>query len=194
MRNDALNLVQPYRNSAAVAKQLDKLFIMFETNSATCGGFPGISDTFGAGLWALNYGLTMAAVNSGQNVYYNGPLHSPPTNQSQFHHWTVGAVFYFTVIIAEIFGRSNLSQIVDTSNNGIYPPSYAIYNKGALFNFVDHPSGAHNILGTIAVSAGQVPSQVNDKYFLTDSVRQDHHHLDRPDIRQQIQIDGAPKG
>lgn len=52
---------------------------MFETNTASCGGFKGLSDSFGAALWALDYGLTMAAVNfaeallhvSGQGVYYN---------------------------------------------------------------------------------------------------------------------------
>jgi hypothetical protein len=52
---------------------------MFETNTATCGGLPGISDSFGAALWALDYGMTMAAANfshallhfGGQNVYYN---------------------------------------------------------------------------------------------------------------------------
>lgn len=52
---------------------------MFETNSASCGGFPGVSNSFGAALWALDYGLQMAASNfsgallhvGGQNVYYN---------------------------------------------------------------------------------------------------------------------------
>jgi hypothetical protein len=58
-------------------------FIMFETNTASCGGFPGISDSFGAGLWALDYGLTMAYNNfsnallhvGGSGVYYNVRLH-----------------------------------------------------------------------------------------------------------------------
>lgn len=52
---------------------------MFETNTASCGGFPGISDSFGAALWAVDYGLQMAASNftnallhvGGQDVYYN---------------------------------------------------------------------------------------------------------------------------
>jgi hypothetical protein len=52
---------------------------MFETNSASCGGFAGISDSFGAALWLLDYGLQMAYSNfsgalvhvGGQNVYYN---------------------------------------------------------------------------------------------------------------------------
>lgn len=52
---------------------------MFETNSASCGGFPGISDSYGAALWGLDYALQMAYSNfsgalfhvGGQNVYYN---------------------------------------------------------------------------------------------------------------------------
>lgn len=51
----------------------------FETNTASCGGFPGISNAFGSALWALDYGLQMAYSNfsgalfhvGGQNVYYN---------------------------------------------------------------------------------------------------------------------------
>ena len=74
-----VNTIQPYLNSTAIAQQAGKPFIMFETNSASCGGFPGISTSFGAALWALDYGLEMAASNfshallhvGGQNVYYN---------------------------------------------------------------------------------------------------------------------------
>lgn len=52
---------------------------MFETNTASCGGFAGISDSFGAALWGLDYALQMAHSNfsgalmhvGGQNVFYN---------------------------------------------------------------------------------------------------------------------------
>ncbi len=52
---------------------------MFETNSASCGGFKGISDSYGAALWATDYGLQMAFNNfthamlhvGGQNAFYN---------------------------------------------------------------------------------------------------------------------------
>lgn len=52
---------------------------MFETNTASCGGFPGISDSFGAALWGLDYAMQMAHSNfsgalfhvGGQNVFYN---------------------------------------------------------------------------------------------------------------------------
>lgn len=72
-------LVSAYLNSTAFAQSKQKPFMMFETNTASCGGFPGISDSFGAALWGLDYALTMAYSNftgalfhiGGQNVFYN---------------------------------------------------------------------------------------------------------------------------
>lgn len=75
----AQGLVQPYLNSSLLAQQLGKEFMMFETNTASCGGFPGVSDSFASALWAVDYGLEMAYSNftgallhvGGQNVSYN---------------------------------------------------------------------------------------------------------------------------
>lgn len=88
-------LVQPYLASTAYAQTLGKPFYMFETNryiyiaylrrcahflnSASCGGFPGVSNSFGASLWALDYAMQMGYSNfsgalfhvGGQDVYYN---------------------------------------------------------------------------------------------------------------------------
>lgn len=56
-------IVAPYRNSSVVAQNAGKPFYMFETNTASCGGFPGVSDSFGSTLWMLDYGLQMAYSN-----------------------------------------------------------------------------------------------------------------------------------
>jgi hypothetical protein len=72
-------LCSAYLNSTAFAQANNKKLLMFETNTASCGGFPGISDSFGAALWGLDYSLQMAYSNfsgamfhiGGQNVYYN---------------------------------------------------------------------------------------------------------------------------
>jgi len=69
----------PYLDSTARAQEANKPFIMFETNTASCGGFPGVSDSYGAALWAMDYGFQMAYSNfsnallhfGGQNTYYN---------------------------------------------------------------------------------------------------------------------------
>lgn len=78
----AVNLVKPYINSALLAQRTPKgriPFYMFETNTASCGGFPGISDTYAAALWGVDYALQLGYANfthamfhtGGQNVYYN---------------------------------------------------------------------------------------------------------------------------
>ena len=47
--------------------------MMFETNTASCGGFPGVSDSFGAALWGVDYGLQMAYSNfSGALLHVGG--------------------------------------------------------------------------------------------------------------------------
>ena len=55
--------MRAYLNSANVAQQSGKPLLMFETNTASCGGFPGVSDSYGAALWGLDYGLQMAYSN-----------------------------------------------------------------------------------------------------------------------------------
>lgn len=75
----SVNLLQQYLDAARTAQEVGKPFMMFETNTASCGGFPGISDAFVGALWGLDYGLAMAQSNftgalwhvGGQNTYYN---------------------------------------------------------------------------------------------------------------------------
>jgi len=76
---NVIELCAEYTSPANSAVTINKPFIVFETNSASCGGFPGISDSYTAALWALDYGLQMASQNvshallhvGGQNVFYN---------------------------------------------------------------------------------------------------------------------------
>ncbi len=163
---------------------------MFETNSASCAGFPGISDSFGAALWALDWAFTMATNNFTTALFHTGGIHSyynpftaPPTNQSTFRQWTVGPVYYSALVAAEAFGPSNASQIADITSN-VNTPIYVIYENGAptkvaLFNFVSDTTGASTYTATISIGGGTTgqsnatPSQVQVKYvFLsTDSHR-----------------------
>ncbi len=57
------NLIAQYLPAIPTAQQAGKQFMMFETNTASCGGFPGVSDSFGSALWAVDYGLQMAYSN-----------------------------------------------------------------------------------------------------------------------------------
>ncbi|KIJ18005.1 glycoside hydrolase family 79 protein [Paxillus involutus ATCC 200175] len=181
-------IVSEYLSSTVYAQTVGKPFLMFETNTASCGGFPGLSDSFTAALWAVDYGLQMAYVNftnamfhvGGQSVYYN-PFTPPVTNQSTFHQWTIGPVYYSALFIAEALGPSNRSQVLDLQMNGgnEFTPGYAIYENGqptrlALINFVNDASGASDYTVSISI-AGATPAQVKVKYLSATSVTQKYN-------------------
>ncbi|KAJ7289361.1 glycoside hydrolase family 79 protein [Mycena rebaudengoi] len=179
-------LIAQYLNSTMYAQTKNKPFLMFETNTASCGGFLGVSDSFAAALWALDYGLQLAHSNftgamfhlGGQNVFYN-PFTSPPTNQSTFHQWSIGPVYYSALVMTEVLGPSNNSQVLDLPVEGTseFTPMYGIYENGvpvrvAIFNYVDDPSGATDVHAAITISGTTMPSSVKVKYLLAKTVVQ----------------------
>jgi hypothetical protein len=180
----AQNLVNPYTASTGFAQSKGKPFIMFETNIASCGGFVGISDSFGAALWGIDYALQMAYGNfsgcmfhvGGQSVFYN-PFTPPPTNQSSFHQWTIGPIYYAALVTAEAIGSSGKAQVQDIfpNNGNEFTPGYAIYEDGqpvrvALLNYINDPSGANNYQASISVPSN--PSSIKIKTLRADSVSQ----------------------
>ena len=158
--------------------------MMFETNTASCAGFPGLSDSFGAALWGIDWAMTMVANGfsmalfhvGGKNAYYN-PFTPPPTNQTKYGvQWTVGPIYYSALAMAEALGPKNQSQVSDITQD-INTPMYAIFENGvptkvALFNFVTDPSGASTYTAVISVGGGTTgqsnatPSSVKVKYVL----------------------------
>ncbi|GBE86864.1 glycoside hydrolase family 79 protein [Sparassis latifolia] len=184
------SIVEPFLNSTYIAQQAGKPFLMFETNTASCGGFPGVSDSFGAALWGIDYGLQMVYANfSGANMHVGGvddsynPFTPQPTNMSSTGQWTIGPIFYSVIVAAEALGPSGTAQVVDLNANSYnpYTPAYAIYEHGslariALFSYITDPSGASMITVNISVGGGSInepsstPAQVSAKYLLAESV------------------------
>ncbi|KAF7336209.1 Glyco-hydro-79C domain-containing protein [Mycena venus] len=180
------DLLKPYLNSTMYAQTKNKPFLMFETNTASCGGFLGISDSFTAALWALDYALEMAHSNfsgamfhlGGQNVFYN-PFTSPPTNQSTFHQWTVGPIYYSALVMAEVIGSSNNTQVLNYGVGGLssFTPIYGIYENGtpvrvAIMNYLDDPTGANDVHAVIAIAGRTMPASVKVKYLAAKTVVQ----------------------
>ncbi|KAH8833938.1 glycoside hydrolase family 79 protein [Flagelloscypha sp. PMI_526] len=184
------SLASRYASDTAYAQTKGKPFIMFETNTASCGGFPGVSDSFGAALWGLDYAMSMAYYNfsgalfhlGGQNVYYN-PFTAAPTNETFFHQWTIGPMYYSALVMAEVLGDQNKSQVLDLNANSgaATTPAYAVFENGeptklALFNYMDDSTGASNLTVTFAVGGSGVnqanasPGTVKVKYLRSNSV------------------------
>ena len=146
----------------------------------------------------MAYGNFSAALMhvGGQNVYYNvsqtdfaksvpnvQPFTPPPTNLSTLYQWTTGSVYYSSLIVAEAFGSSNQSRIVDMStadNSSIYHPTYAIYENNVpsrlvLFNFVNDQSGASDLQTTINLNGGNLPATVSVHYFRAPSIAEQNN-------------------
>ncbi|KAI3321259.1 glycoside hydrolase family 79 protein [Xylariaceae sp. AK1471] len=62
--------VSQYIPQVAAADVAGAPLVMGETNSASCSGKSGISDTFGAALWGVDYVLTAASIGI-QKVYFH---------------------------------------------------------------------------------------------------------------------------
>jgi hypothetical protein len=65
------NLSQ-YIPQEAAARAAGSRLVLGETNSASCSGRSGISDTFGAALWATDYVLTAATIGIEQVYFHLG--------------------------------------------------------------------------------------------------------------------------
>lgn len=92
-------------------------------------------------------------------------------------------MYYSTLIMAEILGSSNTSQLLDLNANAgnIFTPAYGVYENGnptrvALFNYMTDPSGANDYTVSIAIGGGQTgqanatPGQVKVKCVSSGSL------------------------
>ena len=129
----------------SIAQQLDQYnflvntsipFIISETNSLSDVGTPGISDTFGAALWTMDYNLWSASQNisrvhmqQGTNFFYNAwqPIRSnldiatkPP--------------YYGSIAAAAMLGDSTASEIkiANIPLPSYTEAAYATYVNGKL--------------------------------------------------------------
>ncbi|KAI1811210.1 glycoside hydrolase family 79 protein [Poronia punctata] len=64
--------VSQYIPQVAAADAAEAPLVMGETNSASCSGRSGISDTFGAALWTVDYVLTAAAIGIRKVFFHLG--------------------------------------------------------------------------------------------------------------------------
>lgn len=79
-------------------------------------------------------------------------------------------MYYSVLVMAEIMGKSNVSQVMDLNANSgnEFTPAYAIYENGAptrvaLFNYLDDPSGASDITVNVAIGDNATPASVKVK-------------------------------
>ncbi|KAH7916149.1 glycoside hydrolase family 79 protein [Hygrophoropsis aurantiaca] len=109
-----------YKPEAAAAHNVSKKYFLGETNSATCGG-GGISPTFGAGLWVMDYVLQAALNNVDRLYFHQGTIADCP--YCFFGQDIVDAPYYGAAFVSDFLGKDGvkLAMLDDgTGSTGIY--------------------------------------------------------------------------
>ncbi|PYH43001.1 glycosyl hydrolase family 79 C-terminal domain-containing protein [Aspergillus saccharolyticus JOP 1030-1] len=151
--------VTEFQAQVEAAHDLDKEFVMGETNSATGGG-GGISPTFGAGLWILDYAMQAVILGIKQLYFHQGTIGNCP-----YCWWdaTVNAPFYGAYAAALALGGA--SQVAQLDSGDTRVAAYALYNSSGaatrvlLYNSEYYTSGTRssvNITLTGLASTGTV--------------------------------------
>ncbi|KAJ7766589.1 glycoside hydrolase family 79 protein, partial [Mycena olivaceomarginata] len=147
-------LLAPYLNSTIYAQKVNKPFLMFETKH----GF--------LALWGLDYALEMAHSNFSGAMFHL----APPTNQSTFHQWTVGPLYYSALVMAEAIGPSNNTQLIH--NRSIISTRTELPSALQSSTTSNDPSGANTVHAVISLSGATMPASVKVKYLAATTVVQ----------------------
>ena len=106
---------------------------MSEFSSASCGGFPGLSNTFGMTLWSIDYAMQMSVV--GYSAAY---LHTRERNVSYnlfdypgdgVNGWTTQPTYYSYFPILQALQSYNGSRVVDLGLSNPSSAGYGIYDS-----------------------------------------------------------------
>ncbi|GFF70275.1 beta-glucuronidase [Aspergillus lentulus] len=136
--------IKPFAAEVAAAAAKGKPHIFGETNSATQGG-GGISPTFGAALWILDY--VMQTLVMGTEALY---FHQGTIGNCQYCWWgryDMGSPYYGAYFAT--MALANADQIAPLDDQTTAYASYAIYQNGApirvlLYNSDYYTSGTRS--------------------------------------------------
>ncbi|KAJ6514067.1 glycoside hydrolase family 79 protein [Mycena vulgaris] len=118
-----------------------------QTNSYACHGAPGVSNTAGAALWTLDYGLFASQLgiskvffHAGIGYKYNLANQPAVLTRSTLDGSTLAVPqqphvqpqYYAMVVAAEAIGRSGQTQVTELIIDDARISGYAFYENGAL--------------------------------------------------------------
>ncbi|KAM5543120.1 hypothetical protein V8D89_002994 [Ganoderma adspersum] len=123
-----VSYVSQYKAEATAAHNAGKKFFLGETNSATCGG-GGISPTFGAALWIVDYVLQSALIGVDRLYFHHGTI-----GNCAYCWWGTSAVYspyYGAAFVSEFLGTDGATlAALDGGTSAI--ATYAVYSSGGV--------------------------------------------------------------
>lgn len=149
-------------------------YILGETNSLYNEGAPGLSNSFGAALWGVDFNLYCAATGIRRTHMHQGTNYRYASWQPvQTVNETLGtkAPYYGNIMVAAFLGNltstSNVS-IADLELGSIYQNAYAAYVNGRLQRIAIVQMNEYNT--TTGTSAGQPRPSETFSFQLPSSV------------------------
>ncbi|HET7015104.1 MAG TPA: hypothetical protein VFI65_14400 [Streptosporangiaceae bacterium] len=110
--------VRRIRLAAAAARTAGVPLRISETNSASCGGIPGVSDTFASALWAVDYLVTGAEHGaSGMNFHDSLTSHCnaySPICRTGTSYYTARPIYY-GLLFTHLLGTGRLLPVTTRS-------------------------------------------------------------------------------
>ncbi len=150
-----------------IARAANLPFRMDETNSVSCGGVAGISNTFASALWATGYlAQVMASGAVGVNLHGNvanckgySPVCAPGVQELSTGQLTAQPVWYALLMARELVGTRPLPAVVrlrPTTAN-VVVAAFSAPNGGLRFSIVDdEPLGKGSVTVRLRVPGGYV--------------------------------------
>ncbi|MCJ1282078.1 hypothetical protein MMC26_001401 [Xylographa opegraphella] len=140
--------------------------ILGETNSLSGGGAPGASNSFGAALWVLDFGLYCASQNITRIHFHQSEGAAYSAWQAMPNKAGPPATlppYYGKIALATFIGNEEGVQIVHIPRESVYEAAYAAYVHGqltriAVINLLEFNSTQ----GSTAVSSAQTPQTSPD--------------------------------
>jgi hypothetical protein len=121
-----------YKEAAKTINAAGKQLIMGETNTAACGGLPGVSDTFVSALWAVDWlmylgsiGFSSASMQIGGKTTFYNPMYN--VNGA----WEVAPIYYSSLVVAEAVGKDKQAQFENIDLASTTLSSYGIFHEDA---------------------------------------------------------------
>lgn len=113
-----------YATDIAAARAVGKPYVFGETNSATGGGASGVSPTFGAALWTLDFAVRATAANISRTYFHHGTV-----GNCQYCFWgryDMGAPYYGATVAVAFLADADSVAVLDDSTTDY--AAYATYD------------------------------------------------------------------
>lgn len=106
-------------SAASTARANDMQLVMSEVNSAACGGITGVSNTFAAALWSLDY-VFAGVENGAHGMYFHGALDKACSGYTPLCETSAGQYkaqpIYYGLLFAALAGTGAVLPTTTTTS------------------------------------------------------------------------------